>query len=126
MNRCGSFLEGARLLAREVGLKLGNHLLFRCAGGVCSSPSDLHEPGLAGIARDSRRVAASPTWLTLLTRMLNRKSLARPDPWDTSLQVTDGIGCEAQPSPHLGDLEKGRCRLSLSSPQGVPRRDTRD
>jgi hypothetical protein len=48
-------VEGARLLARLVGPKLAEHL---------------HEPGLTGIARDSRRAAASPTWLTLLTRML--------------------------------------------------------
>jgi 3-oxoacyl-[acyl-carrier protein] reductase len=55
---------------------------------------------------------------TVLYR-LNRKSLAPAAGSGTSLQVTTGIGCEAQPYPRLGDLEKGGCRLPLSRPRDV-------
>jgi hypothetical protein len=69
MNRCGSFwnelasLPGSRPQARRSPA-------VPLSGGVCSSPSVLREPWLTGTTRDSRRAAASPTWLALLTRML--------------------------------------------------------
>jgi hypothetical protein len=59
-------------------------------------------------------------------RRLNRKSLAQPAADGTSLQVTTGIGCEAQPSPRLGDLERVDAVCPLSHLQGVPAGDTRD
>ena len=41
------------------------------------------------------------------------------------MQVTCGIGCEAQPSLRLGDREKGRCCLPTFIPAGHPRRGYR-
>jgi hypothetical protein len=58
----------------------------------------------------------------LANALLNRKSLARPAPCGASLQVTNCIGCEAQPSPRLGDLDKGGCRLPTFTPAGRPPR----
>ena len=92
---------------------------------MCSASWVLRQaPNMAAVPGRSAPNGRTPcSWSS---RARCRSGLADVQAAPGQVEVTNGNGCEAQPSPRLGDPEKGRWRLPTFIPAGRPCRDTRD